>query len=242
MIGDRIFGGESGIHLTLIDPDEQDPVEAGEIVSEASAGGTDGIMVGGSTVSGQAVVDQTVKHIKKNVDLPVILFPQDTSGLTGRADAVFFMSLLNSRNPMYITGMQMRGAPIVKKLGLKPLSMAYIVVEPGGTVGYISDARPVPREKPEIAVSYSLAGEYMGMDYTYLEAGSGASEHIPPEMVGAVSQKTNSKVIVGGGIRSPKHAKSVVEAGADIVVTGTLVEEIDDVKGAVSNLTNVIHG
>ncbi|OUJ18243.1 (S)-3-O-geranylgeranylglyceryl phosphate synthase TIM-barrel fold PcrB [Methanonatronarchaeum thermophilum] len=237
----RIFDSESGIHLTLIDPDEQTPARAGEIAVEAMSGGSDGIMVGGSTVSGQSIVDETVKEVKEKVDLPVILFPQDTSGLTGRADAVFFMSLLNSREPMYITGMQMRGAPIIKKLGLEPLPMAYLVIEPGGTVGYISDSRPIPREKPEIAASYALAGEYMGMDFIYLEAGSGVTEHVPLDMIGAVAKTTNSNIIVGGGIRTPKQAKKVVEAGADIVVTGSLVEEIDDVEQTISKLTDAIH-
>ncbi|RZN61716.1 geranylgeranylglyceryl/heptaprenylglyceryl phosphate synthase [Methanonatronarchaeum sp. AMET6-2] len=236
----RIFGGESGIHLTLIDPDEQAPEEAGEIAFEAMEGGSSGIMVGGSTVSGQEVVDKTVEEIKQQTTLPVILFPQDTSGLTGRADGVFFMSLLNSRDPMYITGFQMRGAPVVKRLGLEPLPMAYLVIEPGGTVGYVSDARPIPREKPEIAVSYALAGEYMGMEYIYLEAGSGADNHVPLEMVGAVSKATDAEVIVGGGIRRSVDARKLVEAGADIIVTGTLVEDVGNVRKAVSEITSAI--
>lgn len=215
-------------HLTLIDPDEQKPKKAGSMALAAEKSGTDAIMVGGSIGSGLERLEKTVESIKDTSNLDVILFPQDHTGLTNKADAVFFMSLLNSRERMYISGFQFLGAPLVKRYGLEVLPMAYLIVEPGGTVGFVGDAKEIPRNKPEAAVAYALAGQYMGMDYIYLEAGSGASEPVPPEMIGAVKKNIEANLVVGGGIDSPKKATKASKAGADIIVTGTAVEEKDE--------------
>ena len=76
--------------------------------------------------------------------MPIILFPGNISGVSKYADAIFFMSLLNSSNPYWITGAQALGAPIIKKMGIETISMGYLVVEPGGTVGWVGDAKIIP--------------------------------------------------------------------------------------------------
>lgn len=172
------------------------------------------------------------------MDLPVILFPGGVGGISGRADAIFFMSLLNSRNPYFITKAQALGAFQVKRLGLEPLPMAYLIVEPGESAGFIGEADPLPRHKPKIAASYALAAQYMGMKFVYLEAGSGASNPVPIEMIRYVKKAVDIPVIVGGGIREKKEAVRISKA-ADILVTGTIAEEsfeklkdlVDAVKG-----------
>jgi phosphoglycerol geranylgeranyltransferase len=119
--------------------------------------------------------------------------------------------------------------------------MAYLVVEPGGTVGWVGDAKLIPRKKPEIAMAYALAGKYLGMHYTYLEAGSGADTPVNPEMIGAVKQVLGeNKLIVGGGIRDAKAAKICVSAGADMIVTGTVVEEVSDITAKVSEIVSAV--
>lgn len=225
---DNVLSQEGTCHLTLIDPDEQSPKKAAQMAEAAEKSGTDAIMVGGSIGSGLDKLEKTVRFIKDNTSLKVVLFPQDHAGLTDEADAVFFMSLLNSRDKMYISGFQFLGAPLIKKYDLEVLPMAYLVVEPGGTVGFVGDAKSLPRDKPEAAVAYALAGQYMGMDYVYLEAGSGAKEPVPVEMVAAVKQNIDSNLIVGGGIDSPKDAAKISKAGADVIVTGTVIEEDDE--------------
>jgi phosphoglycerol geranylgeranyltransferase len=227
-------------HLTLLDPDKQDPAEAGQIALNASRGGTDGIMVGGSQRISQENLDTTVKNIKGKVDLPVILFPGGVTGISTYADAIFFMSLLNSKNPYFITGAQAQGAPIVKKVDIEPISMGYVVVEPGGAVGEVGDAELVPRDKPEIACGYALAAQYLGMKLVYLEAGSGADRHVPEEMISAVKEAVDIPVIVGGGIRTGTDARAVSGAGADIVVTGTIVEQVEDVEGKIEEITTAL--
>jgi len=216
------------LHFTLLDPDKQDPGKAGELAKQAQKAGSDAVMVGGTF--GDAYGDKlngTVKRIKE-AGLPVILFPNSAQQLSPDADALFFMSLLNSRSTQYLIEEQMKGAIIVHKYGLEPLPMAYLIVESGATTsaGWAGDVRPIPREKPEFAVGYALAAKYFGMKFIYLEAGSGAKETVPKEMIGAVKKVIGNDVllIVGGGIRDPETAKEKTAAGADIIVTGTIAE------------------
>ncbi len=238
----RIATKEGAVHLTLIDPDSQTPEEAGRIAKEAFLGGTDAIMVGGSMGATGSSLEQTVHAIKSSCDLPVILFPANAGGLAENADAVFFMSLLNSRDVNYITTNQAIGAPIVYKYGLEPISMAYVLIEPGGAAGWVGDARLIPRNKPKLAVAYCLAAKYMGMHYIYLEAGSGADKPIPAEMVTMVKKAVgdNIKIIVGGGIRDVIAARQRVQAGADMIVTGTIVEEVENVREKINELVRGI--
>lgn len=227
---------DGAAHLTLIDPAKQTPAAAGDIASDAAEAGTDGIMVGGSTKAGGELLDETVLSIKKATDLPVILFPGSEAGVSRHADAIFFMSMLNSRDPYFITGAQKLGAPLVKKYGLEPLPMAYLLVEPGGMAGKVGKADLIPRNKPEIAAAYALAAQYLGMSFVYLEAGSGADRPVPVEMVRAVDGATDVTLIVGGGIRTPEAAAERVRAGADIIVTGTLVEHTQNRKAKIQEI------
>lgn len=226
------------VHLTLIDPEKQNSSAARDIAGAAREGGTDGIMIGGSAGVSQVELDATIQEIKKSVDLPVILFPGDISGVSPYADAIFFMSLLNSRNPYYITGAQAMGAIAVKKAGIETIPMGYLIIEPGGTVGFVGDAKLIPRKKVDIAAAYSLAAQYMGMKAVYLEAGSGADRHVDEAMIAGVKSLTDILLIVGGGIRTEEDASRVSRAGADIIVTGTVVEQVEDVKEKVRELVD----
>ena len=228
------------LHFTLIDPDEQTPEEALQIATEAIEGGTDGIMIGGSTVNGDDV-DNTCKILSENIAVPIIIFPGNTSSVSKYADGIFYMSYVNSTNPYWINGAQALAAPSVKAAGIEILPMAYMVAEPGGTVGWVGDAKLVPRNKPKIPAIYAMSAEMFGMRFFYLEAGSGADKPIPPEMVAYSKRATdNMIVLVGGGIRDAKAAYTAAKAGGDIIVTGTIVEEVDDVKAKIHELTGAI--
>ncbi|MEN6591910.1 MAG: geranylgeranylglyceryl/heptaprenylglyceryl phosphate synthase [Methanobacterium sp.] len=230
---------EKKLHLTLLDPEEQTPDKAVEIAKNAIAGGTDGIMLGGSTTD-SIDLDLTAKALQENVDVPIILFPGNISGVSKYADAILFMSLLNSSNPYWIIGAPALGAPVVKKLGIETISMGYMVVEPGGTVGWIGDAKLIPRNKPDIAVAYAMAAEFFGMKLLYLEAGSGADQSIPEEMIAKVKKTTDLILIVGGGIRDGETARQIVDAGADIIVTSTVVENSSKVEDKIKELVDGI--
>jgi phosphoglycerol geranylgeranyltransferase len=133
------------------------------------------------------------------------------------------------------------GAPIVKKYGLEPISMGYIIVGDGGTAGIVGKAIPVPYTKPELAAAHALAGQYLGMHFIYLEGGSGAKNPVPPEMVRAVKHSVDIPLIVGGGIRTKEQALAAASAGADVIVTGNIIESID-AKQKVSEIIDGIKG
>ncbi len=217
---------EKGVaHLTLFDPEKLTPKHASRLALEAKRAGTAAAMVGGSTATSTYQLDTIVRAIKSS-RLPVILFPNDIAGLSQYADAVFFMSLLNSTNPYYISGAQALGAPLVKRYNLEPIPLGYLIVgEDAGAAGFIGSAKPIPYDKPELAAIYALAAQYMGMRFVYLEAGSGAKRSIPTEMVKAVKKACRIHVVVGGGIRTVARAKALADAGASVIVTGTLSEK-----------------
>ncbi|HKZ22984.1 MAG TPA: geranylgeranylglyceryl/heptaprenylglyceryl phosphate synthase [Thermoplasmata archaeon] len=223
---ERVARGK--VHMTLIDPDKQDPAAARDLSTMACAAGTDGIMVGGSTGVTQEKVDESVLSIKAGSTVPVILFPSGFSGLSRHADALYFMSLLNSRSPRLIVGEQQQAARAIQLWGLEPIPMAYLIVEPGMRAGEVGEANAIPRSNPEEAVRWALTAQYFGMHLVYLEAGSGAPEPVPTEMVRAVKAAIQVPLIVGGGIRSPAVAAEIAKAGADILVTGTFVEKTRD--------------
>lgn len=226
---------DGSIHITLIDPEKVTPPQASRIVENSKASGTSAIMVGGSTFVSQDHLDEVVKAIKGTINIPTILFPNNITGISRYADAIWFMSLLNSVDPYFLIGAQILGAPLVKKFGLEPISMGYLIVGEGGTAGIVGKAIPVPYDKPELAAAHALAGQYLGMHFLYLEGGSGAKEPVPPTMIRAVKHYINIPLIVGGGIRSREQALAAASAGADIIVTGNLIET-GDAKGKVSEI------
>jgi phosphoglycerol geranylgeranyltransferase len=217
------------LHFTLIDPDKQKPLDAAKLACKARDFGTDAIMVGGSQAAQAMFLNETIRAIKEKCDLPIILFPSSHSGVSPYADAIFFMSLLNSRSTAYLVDEQVKGAVLVKSYGMETLPMGYLIVESGNTTsaGWAGDVRPLPREKPDFAIAYGLAAKYFGMRFVYLEAGSGAQMPVPNDMVAATREAVAGNgmlVIVGGGIRDEKTARDKVKSGADVIVTGTVAE------------------
>jgi phosphoglycerol geranylgeranyltransferase len=228
------------LHFSLLDPDKQNPNTAGVIAKNADEAGSSAIMVGGSTIVSQQQVDETVKAIKNNSNLPVILFPSGAKYLSRYADAVFFMSLLNSRNLDFVIREHVKGAPFIKLSGIEPISMGYVIVEPGMTAGRKGEVDLIKRNDIDTAIGYALASQYLGMDFFYLEAGSGAPKPVSSKMITSVKNNINMPLIVGGGIRDPKTAKEISKAGADIVVTGTKLEEEKNVKKALIDIIKAI--
>jgi phosphoglycerol geranylgeranyltransferase len=229
------------LHMTLIDPADTSPENAGSIAAMAAKSGTDAIMVGGSTGITTENMDAIVCGIRKGSGkLPIILFPSSAATISRHADAIYFLSLLNSRNVKHVVREQARGAPFVKKSGIEPIPMGYIIVEPGMRVGEVGEADAISRQDIDGAVRYALAAQYLGMQLIYLEAGSGAPEPIPKDMISAVKRETTVPLIVGGGIRTKKNVDDVLGAGADIVVTGTAVEAADDLAAKLSEIVGAV--
>jgi phosphoglycerol geranylgeranyltransferase len=230
------------LHMTLIDPEDHPGKAAAKLAVAAERAGSDAIMIGGSTGYTHRDLDASVSAIKDAVDLPVIIFPTSASLLTPRADAIYFMVMMNSRDPRFLTREQMRGAPLVRLFGIEPISMGYIIVEPGMKVGKVGSAEVVLRGDAATAAAYALAAEFLGMDCVYLEAGSGAPLPVPPAMVRTVKGTISIPLLVGGGVRTPAQARAAARAGADIVVTGTVVERSSRPEPKLKAIVNAVKG
>ncbi|MHA1729683.1 MAG: geranylgeranylglyceryl/heptaprenylglyceryl phosphate synthase [Promethearchaeota archaeon] len=223
---------QGAMHASLIDPDPQrQSIQlAGKMAFFADKAGTDMFLVGGSTCFDQEFINKTILEIKKNSDKPVVIFPGNINGVSKFADAILFISILNSTNQYFISGQQALGAYAVKKADIEPISTAYLIVEPGCTAGWMADVKPLPRDKPELTAGYALSAQYMGFKFIYLEAGSGSVDSIPEEMIRFLKKIIKIPLIVGGGINSLKDASKKVKAGADIIVQGSFLEDnlLDD--------------
>ncbi|RNJ75745.1 MAG: geranylgeranylglyceryl/heptaprenylglyceryl phosphate synthase [Nitrosopumilus sp. H8] len=216
--------------FVLIDSEVSDPGASGRLARDVERAGASAILVGGSSATDQIEMARVVKGIKKGTKIPVILFPGNVTGVVPDADAILFSSLMNSENPYFISQAQALGAPNVLKFGLEPLPTAYLVIGEGTSAWFVGSARGIPFEKPKIAAAYALAAQFLGMRFVYLEAGSGARTSVTPEMVRTVRRTFDGFLIVGGGIRDAKTAKSLVRAGADALVIGTLLEKGASIK------------
>jgi phosphoglycerol geranylgeranyltransferase len=233
---------KGGLLFALIDPvDYKSPKEAISAGAQAAEGGADIVLIGGSMGVQGELLDTVTKSIKEKVSVPVVLFPGNISTVTRHADAVYFMSLLNSRNPYWISEAQMLAAHTVKKMGIEALPVGYIVIAPGGTVGWVGDVKLVPRDKPQIAAGLALAAEMSGFRIVLTDCGSNPKEgHMPLEMISAVAKSISVPYIVAGGIRTPDQAQSVIAAGAGAIQVGTALQSGGNLKQKVADMAKAV--
>ena len=219
----KVAAGER-CYWVLLDPDDYSLSEAAHIADESQKCGADALLVGGSLLYSNHF-DQFVATLKKTVAIPILLFPGDATQLSRHADALLYLSLVSGRNPTNLIGEHVKAAPVIKECGIEPVPTAYMLVESGmvSSVEFMSNTRPLPRNKPMIAAAHALAAQYMGMSLVYLEAGSGALHSVPLEMIRLVRSYVEIPIIVGGGIRDSATAYEKLQAGADIIVTGNVL-------------------
>jgi phosphoglycerol geranylgeranyltransferase len=228
-------------YLVLIDPDKKPVAELVAFAKTCDQNDVDALLVGGSLLF-SAHFDELIMSLKQAVRIPVILFPGNGGQLSKHADAVLFISLVSGRNPHFLIGEQVQYAPVIRALGIEPISVGYMLIESGSVTSaeFMSHTKPIPREKPEIAAAHALAAQYLGMSMVYLEAGSGAKESVPDDMIRAVRKTVTVPLIVGGGIRTPEEAAAKVQAGAGFIVTGNVLENGAD-SLFVKTLANAVH-
>ncbi|MDP2089078.1 MAG: geranylgeranylglyceryl/heptaprenylglyceryl phosphate synthase [Flavobacteriaceae bacterium] len=209
----------------LLDPDKILLKKLPEVVQKINESNAHLIFVGGSLLF-KNVLDEFVQIIKNSTQLPIILFPGNAIQISNKADGILFLSLISGRNPEFLIGNQVIAAPLLKQTTLEILSTSYLLIESGRetTASYISNTKPIPRHKPEIAMATALAGEMLGHHLIYLDGGSGAQYAVPPEMIKMVADNINIPLIVGGGIKSEKQLNDAFESGADMAVIGTAFE------------------
>lgn len=209
----------------LIDPDKHSDESLRVVAQSAQKEGVNYIFVGGSLVT--TSTSHAIATIKDHYFGPVILFPGNANQVSENADAILFLSLISGRNADFLIGNQVLSAPIIKNAGLEAIPTGYILIDCGKTtsVEYMSNTRPIPYNKPDIAVATALAGEMLGLKALYLEGGSGATSFVNPEIITRVKQVCSIPIIVGGGIKTPESLQKVFDCGADIAVIGTIIEK-----------------
>lgn len=209
----------------LVDPDKTEGKPLELLCANALENKVDYFFVGGSLLTNGNIHD-CVRTIKSNCNIPVIIFPGSLMQIDEQADAILFLSLISGRNPDLLIGKHVTAAPIIKEKKLESISTGYILIDSGNvtTVQYISDTKPIPADKCEIAASTAMAGEMLGMKLIFLEAGSGAQNPVSEKMIEKVRQSISVPLIVGGGIRSGEKAYLNYKAGADLIVVGNSIE------------------
>ena len=233
---DRHRLGKKSIAV-LIDPDKvEDLSRLQYLINLASENCVDYFFVGGSMLTTTNLGD-VVRHIKKSVNLPVVLFPGNSMQIDASADAILFLSLISGRNPELLIGQHVAAAPILRNTGLEIVPTGYILINSGKTtsVAYISNTIPIPEDKYAVAACTAMAGEMLGLQTIYLDAGSGAEREIGSKMIAGVRRAVNVPLIVGGGINSTQKAMRALEAGADMIVIGNALEKEPDMLIEISD-------
>ena len=212
----------------LIDPDST-PVEDAKRIIEKAKGVAGIILVGGSTLW-NAEFDEYMRELKEASSIPLVIFPGYSLQVSRHADAILFLSLLSGRNPQFLIGEQVRAAPLIKRVNLEAIPTAYLLIDGGKITSaeFMSNTKPIPRDKPDIAVAHAITAELMGMKCVYMDAGSGAFYPVPDEMIEEVKKNISLPLFVGGGLKTPQDVARKRKSGADWVVIGTAIEEDED--------------
>lgn len=224
--------------VVLIDPDKVRLGKMDRVLKLAVDAKVDYFFIGGSLIVND-MLDEVIKSIKSNCNIPTILFPGNSFQLSYRADALLLLSLISGRNPELLIGHHVLSAPYLKLSPLEIISTGYMLIDGGvpTTVSYVSNTNPIPANKEDIAMSTAIAGEMLGLKMLFMDAGSGAKNPVSKEMIECVSGATDIPLIVGGGITTPEKAMENVQAGADVVVVGNAIEKdpelIMDISAAV---------
>jgi len=209
----------------LIDPENYSREQLSVVIREADAAGVDYILLGGSLLS--KPIDPVIKHIKKYTSIPVFLFPGSIMQISDYADGILLLSMISGRNPELLIGNHVLAAKRLKESHLEIVPTGYILIDGGNTtaVEYISNTKPIPADKTDIIVSTAIAGELLGQQTIYLEAGSGAEKSLHTQAIEQVKKHIQIPLIVGGGLKEPQDIKRVSEAGANLVVVGNAIEQ-----------------
>lgn len=218
--------GERPKFAVLIDPDHEDHINFGLLLGFMAKGVADIVLVGGSS-SERNNIDSVVQKIKSVTDIPVLLFPGNSMQITDQADGLLLPSLISGRNSEYLIGKHVEAAGVIYESGIPVFPMGYILIDGGyqSAVSYVTQTAPIPANKYELAAQTALAGQLLGLSCIYLESGSGANEPAKREMIKCVRKRVDIPLIVGGGIRTKVDISNAIDAGANMVVLGTILEE-----------------
>lgn len=221
----------------LVDPDKIDDLSRlHHLVNLATENCVDFFFVGGSLMASSNLAE-VVQEIKKNVTIPVVLFPGNSIQIDPSADAILFLSLISGRNPELLIGQHVVAAPLLRNSKLEVIPTGYMLINSGRitSVAYISNTIPIPDDKYSLAACTAMAGEMLGMKLIYMDAGSGAEKEISSRMIAQVRKSVQAPLIVGGGINTAQKAITALEAGADMIVIGNALEKDPDLLSEIAD-------
>ncbi len=233
------FRSKSKQVAVLIDPDKNTDDELTKIISLSIENHVDLFLVGSSILM-QKSVDQAVDLIKNSCSIPVYLFPGNVLQVCKKADGILLLSLISGRNAELLIGQHVIAAPSIKEANFDIIPTGYMLIESGSqtSVEYMSNTRPIPSNKTDISVCTAMAGEQLGLQSIYLEAGSGASFPVPLKIISEIKKNIKIPIWVGGGLKSPEDVVNACNAGADIVVIGSVLEENSSL---IIDICNAVH-
>jgi phosphoglycerol geranylgeranyltransferase len=222
---ERLKAAAPGLFV-LVDPERTASEEAAAVAKCAERDGALGLLIG-TSFDGAARTGEVAAAIKASCGLPLLLFPGSAGQLVAEVDGVLLLSLVSGRNPQYLIEEHVRAVPFFRRHPVAAISTAYILVDGGRVtaVEAVSQTRPLPADKPELAAAHAFAGRMIGMTAVYLDAGSGAERPVAPAVIRAVRESVSLPLFVGGGMRSPEQVAAARAAGADFLVVGTAVED-----------------
>ena len=209
----------------LIDPDNRNFGQLTELLTLCNLKVIDFLLVGGS-ILGDGNIEETTEFIKERSQIPVIIFPGTVQQISNKADGILLLSLVSGRNADLLIGKHVESSFKLKSSGLEVMPTGYMLVDSGKqtTASYISFTHPLPADKPMLAAATALAAEQLGMKLLYLDGGSGAGNNIGADVIKKVKEHTSLPLIVGGGIKTRESIAAAFEAGAEMVVIGTALE------------------
>lgn len=229
-------------HLAvLIDPDSiENESQLVNICQRSNDASIDFILVGGSLIT-NGFFDKCIQIIKLHTQIPVVLFPGNIMQVSKDADAILLLSLISGRNPDLLIGKHVLAAPMLKQSGLEIIPTGYMLIDGGNitSVSYMSNTTPIPAEKHSIAACTAMAGEMLGLQVTYMDAGSGAQHPISTKIISAVRESVNGPIFIGGGIKTAEGAVAACNAGADVVVVGNAFEKEPEL---INQIAKAVHG
>lgn len=217
--------------IILVDPDKYNP----GLIKLANSCKVAYIFVGGSKLKGNSF-EKTIRSVKSITTIPVIIFPGDETQVSKYADSILILSLLSGRNAEYLIGKHVKAAAKIRASKLQTIPAGYILVDgaKASTTQKITKTKPLTSKK-EI-VETAMAGELLGKQLIYLEAGSGAKKTLQSSLIKSVKKNISIPLIVGGGIDSVTKAKNILLSNPDYMVIGNALEKSPDLLTDINKL------
>ena len=215
--------------LALIDPDAKNDTKLPQIMETINKSNFDGLLVGGSRIVDDNF-NKRLSFIKENTDLPIVLFPGDSSQISKEAEAILFLSLLSGRNPKYLVEEQVISARKINDLKIEVIPTGYLLLktEKKSAVEMISNTSPLEMSDTNNIIDHCLAAQYMGNKLLFLECGSNSNTSIDLSLLKEIRNKVTIPIMVGGGIKDKNMALSLAQSGASYLVIGSLIEQTLD--------------